>query len=517
MQATLSVCLLIVGVCLQGDFCGSNEICKEREYTVNSADGNFERCQPCGVCNEGWGLEPKCGSVVISPVKDTYCQRCHKGTYSDSYDSSPCYVCQHCAKHEIITASCTRDANTKCNGTCEHGYYYNAKDGSHACHECSYCCSDGKDEIQAECVRHGLDKRHCSQRTDVNCGPTTKTSISSNTGGLGKFKPIFILYIVIGVLVGVIILLVAVLCWRKRRNNGQNNLPEDTNTSAQQGNQHETQPMIHISGGADPQHGNDSGNNNQLAQSASSGAALCPDISRLNPGYASSNAGTPHGTPKGTPHVSPKGTPHVSTKGTPDLSRQQDGSEQIKIVQHPTSQSRTEGSFVKFSCKCEVQSGTQVSYQWYKDDQELQGKTSDTLVLEPVRMKDFGCYRCLVTRLCDTRVEVKSKRADLNVIPPHGKKLKTLRELKFDTQNRVAILLENSISGAGGWREIAHRNEMGDDLVKNLETKQDRGKQVMEFLEASKPELTVHSFCKMLKEIKRFDIVKVLEDELVSD
>lgn len=100
---------------------------------------------------------------------------------------------------------------------------------------------------------------------------------------------------------------------------------------------------------------------------------------------------------------------------------------------------------------------------------------------------------------------------------PGGLELKTLRELKFDTQNRVAILLENSISGAGGWREIAHRNGIRDDVVKILETKQDRGKQVMEFLEAYKPELTVHSFCEMLKEIKRFDIVKVLEDELVSD
>ncbi|PFX21033.1 hypothetical protein AWC38_SpisGene14493 [Stylophora pistillata] len=421
-----------------GDFCGSNEICKEREYTVNSADGNFERCQPCGVCSEGWGLQPKCGSVVISPVKDTYCQRCHKGTYSDSYDSSPCYVCQQCAKHEIITASCTSDANTKCNGTCEHGYYYNAKDGSHACHECSYCCSDGKNEIQAECVRHGLDKRHCSQRTDVNCGPTIKTSISSNTGGLGKFKPIFILYIVIDVLVGVIILLVAVLCWRKRRNNGQNNLPGDTNTSTQQGNQHETQPMIHISGGADPQHGNESGNNNQLAQSASSGAALCPDFSRLNPGYASSNAGTSHGTPKGTPHVSPKGTPHVSPKGTPHVSP--------KGTPH----------------------------------------VSPKGTLDLSRQQD-------------------------------GSELKTLTELKHNTQNRLDILLENSCRAVDGWREIAHRNGMDDDSVKTLETKHDPGKRVMEFLRAYKPELTVCSFCKMLKEIKRLDIVKVLEDELVSD
>lgn len=128
--------------------------------------------------------------------------------------------------------------------------YYNAQDASHACHECSHCCSDGKDEIQAECVRHGLEKRHCSLRMDTNCGPTIKPSISSNTGDSGKFRPIYILYICIGALVGVVILLVAVLL--KRRNAGQNNLSVDTNP--EQGiKQHEAQPMIHINGRADPQ------------------------------------------------------------------------------------------------------------------------------------------------------------------------------------------------------------------------------------------------------------------------
>lgn len=159
-------------------------------------------------------------------------------------------MCQHCAEHEIVKTSCTSDTNTKCSGTCEYGYYYNAQDASHACHECSHCCSDGKDEIQTECVRHGLEKRHCSLRMDTNCGPTIKPSISSNTGDSGKFKPIYILYICIGALVGVIILLVAVLL--KRRNAGQNNLPVDTNP--EQGiKQHEAQPMIHINGRVDPQ------------------------------------------------------------------------------------------------------------------------------------------------------------------------------------------------------------------------------------------------------------------------
>ena len=88
-------------------------------------------------------------------------------------------MCQRCAEHEIVKISCTSDTNTKCSGTGEYGYYYNAQDASHACHKCSHCCSDGKDEIQAECVRHGLEKRHCSLRIDTNCGPTIKPAIAA--------------------------------------------------------------------------------------------------------------------------------------------------------------------------------------------------------------------------------------------------------------------------------------------------------------------------------------------------
>ena len=95
---------------------------------------------------------------------------------------------------------------------------------------------------------------------------------------------------------------------------------------------------------------------------------------------------------------------------------------QIKIIQHPTSQKQTERLQVEFSCKCEVPSGTQVLYQWFKDDQELEGKTSDTLLLDSVRMQDFGWYRCQVSCSGDTRKEpVKSGPAELNVTPCPGK------------------------------------------------------------------------------------------------
>lgn len=97
-----------------------------------------------------------------------------------------------------------------------------------------------------------------------------------------------------------------------------------------------------------------------------------------------------------------------------------------------------------------------------------------------------------------------------------AKRLKTLGELRFYTKKRVALLLENTIPGIGGWREVAHRYGMNKDSVENLETKQDPGTQVMDFLQASKPDLQVYSFCKTLKENNCLNIVKVLEDELVT-
>ena len=50
-----------------------------------------------------------------------------------------------------------------------------------------------------------------------------------------------------------------------------------------------------------------------------------------------------------------------------------------------------------------------------------------------------------------------------------------------------------------------------------LDNSKEPGKDVMEFLMGSKPDLTVYSFCKVLKEdkIERFDIAKLLEKHLL--
>lgn len=63
---------------------------------------------------------------------------------------------------------------------------------------------------------------------------------------------------------------------------------------------------------------------------------------------------------------------------------------------------------------------------------------------------------------------------------------------------------------------MAAKYGMEEHKIRGLANTLEPGREVMEFLLASKPDLTVYSFCKKLKEenMKRFDIVKVLEGHL---
>lgn len=201
---------------------------------MHDADDNFVKCQSCGECHEGYGLEPKCGSIVQSPVNNTYCRPCAKGTFSNKYDSSPCYGCQHCAKHEIVTAYCNSQTDTNCSGTCDIGYYY-AKDASHACHECSYCCSDGKDEVQPECVRHGLKARNqrCSRRVDKNCDPELSSSNNNEKKGLSK-ETLGAIYILGGIFGGTVVIVVIIIIiwaiWKRRSHSAELQMRDDNET-----------------------------------------------------------------------------------------------------------------------------------------------------------------------------------------------------------------------------------------------------------------------------------------------
>lgn len=94
--------------------------------------------------------------------------------------------------------------------------------------------------------------------------------------------------------------------------------------------------------------------------------------------------------------------------------------------------------------------------------------------------------------------------------------LKYLREVDLNIRDEVATRLENQTHGLGGWRQLAVKYRMEELQIGGLANARQPGQEVMEFLLASKPDLTVYSFCKKLKEenMKRFDIVKVLEGHL---
>ena len=94
---------------------------------------------------------------------------------------------------------------------------------------------------------------------------------------------------------------------------------------------------------------------------------------------------------------------------------------------------------------------------------------------------------------------------------------KLLQEVDLNTRDQVASLLENKRYSLGGCRQVAARYGMKEDKIGALANSRDPGKDVMEFLMGSKPNLTVYSFCKVLKEdkIERFDIAKLLENHLL--
>ena len=68
--------------------------------------------------------------------------------------------------------------------------------------------------------------------------------------------------------------------------------------------------------------------------------------------------------------------------------------------------------------KCEVQGRKEVSYQWFKDGTKLQGENSPMLILDPVKLRDFGCYSCEVKSTDGQCVE--SYPATLDVTPGDG-------------------------------------------------------------------------------------------------
>ena len=89
-------------------------------------------------------------------------------------------------------------------------------------------------------------------------------------------------------------------------------------------------------------------------------------------------------------------------------------------MQQPISQNQREGSKVEFTF--EVQSDFEVWYQWFKDGMKVyQQENVASLILDSVKMHDFGCYRCRITHSGGYGEAVTSLPAFLEVSPSEGK------------------------------------------------------------------------------------------------
>ena len=93
---------------------------------------------------------------------------------------------------------------------------------------------------------------------------------------------------------------------------------------------------------------------------------------------------------------------------------------------------------------------------------------------------------------------------------------KCLKDIDFDTQDRIGDLLTAESFASGGWRQIASKYKMDKVKIKLLENDPEVGRKILEYLRSSNPDLTVYEFCKVLKEdrVRRLDIVKELEGHL---
>ena len=93
---------------------------------------------------------------------------------------------------------------------------------------------------------------------------------------------------------------------------------------------------------------------------------------------------------------------------------------EVAIKRSPNSPEVQAGSRVEF--RCVVNGCQQVLYRWFQDEQELPGENSSTLILDPLKIQDFGSYRCKVRS--DKRDDVRWVESwnvvELDVTPAEG-------------------------------------------------------------------------------------------------
>ena len=158
-------------------------------------------------------------------------------------------------------------------------------------------------------------------------------------------------------------------------------------------------------------------------------------------------------------------------------------------------------------------------YQWYKDGVAMDGKNETVLVLDPVELRDFGSYVCHVNDKNSDDEGEDSNTARLDVIPQpdrNGMRPKLLRELDHRMTYDLASLLKIRKPRLRGWRAIGSKYGLTHYKLRLMANSGEPGTDVLRYLAASEPELTVYDFCKILKDsFKRLDIVAKLENNFL--
>ena len=142
--------------------------CAYNQFTIESGSGNLS-CLDCLPCAPGFGLFPECGTRFSDHNLKIECKQCTLGkTYSAHIGIGSCEPCGTCSEHQTVAKSCTLISDSKCNNTCSKGFYFEDQTGD--CQPCSWCCSDGHNEVRNGCKDMPFYKQ-CDGNTVKSCKP----------------------------------------------------------------------------------------------------------------------------------------------------------------------------------------------------------------------------------------------------------------------------------------------------------------------------------------------------------
>lgn len=201
------------------------EPCPHSTYMDNA--NNRTECEPCKQCGPSQIALVECG-----PNRNRECG-CEPGKYHDR-DYLFCMDCSKCPVGEGMVSPCSQTKNTKCQ-RCPKGTFSDKESFELPCAKCSKCEPAGLMVVKEEC---NASRDTICERTNVSLVMTETQNLASvtianvPTSGGGRLQPITeekgtsYQYIIPLIIVGIVIciLLIAMFCFvMKRRRSNDNN------------------------------------------------------------------------------------------------------------------------------------------------------------------------------------------------------------------------------------------------------------------------------------------------------